>query len=422
MLHIIGPGLSAVLISVLLFSGAPVNEPVGQLKENALNTGDYAVYSLGSCTPPHIALYTPFYGFEESDDPDAQVWGFAWACPVTLRWEVLLAGPDTAEIRIGMDGWFYRWNELENVEGIIIGSSQWFPGPEDPIRDEINATLHAIHTIEVDLATMDASAAGGMYLGRWPFHIPLADITAARTEIVRNWYGGTSVPANVSATTTLSLGADRVMQTYYDVDVFVEARTGPDVPFPVGLERYVHGVGGGWHTLNVVAALYDANTSLLLTTLNTLPDDLLFNLYGLVWIADSFRGPASPFWSTLALVETNILDVLLDVPVGGSVPPEPGGLPVQDDPPLGNGGEDPGDPDGTGQTGDSGGTGVEGRTGGGSTESPPPPDIPWTFIALAAILLLIIVIAYRDRRGGTGNERQSSRKPRRRGSLRTRHR
>ncbi len=412
MLPLLSLSLSAVLLSALLFSTAALNEPVEQLEENALNPGDYAVYSFGSCTPPHPALYTPFYGFEESDDPDAQVWGFAWSCPVTLRWEVLAAGADTAEIQIGMDGWFYRWTELGNDEGIIIGSRQWFPGPEDPIRDEINATLHAVHTIQVDLATMDATAAGGTYLGRWPFHIPLVDIVSARTEIVRNWYRGTSVPANVSVTTSLSLGADRAMRTYYDVDVFVEARTGPDVPFPAGLERYVHNVGGGWHTLDAVTYLYDADTSLLLTTLNTLPDDLLFNLYGLVWLADDFRGPASPFWSTLALIETNMLNVLLEVPVGGSKPPEPGGLPGEDDPPPDDGVVDP--------AGDTDGTGVGDGTGGGSTESPPPPDIPWTLIALAAIVLLIILVAYRDRVGGTGNERPSSRNVRRRGSLRRR--
>lgn len=420
MITLVSLGLSAVLISGLLLPSTGLNQAVEPGWETNLDLGDYAVYSFGSCTPPHIALYPPFYGFEETDDPDALVWGMAWACPVTLRWEVLSAGPNTAEIQIGMDGWFYRWTELGNDEGIIIGSRQWFPGPEDPIRDVINATLHTVHSIQVDLATMDATAAGGSYLGRWPFHIPRADITAERTEIVREWYHGTSVSANVSVRTSLSLRADRTMQRYYDVNAFVEARTGADVPFPVGLERYVHGIGGGWHTLNVVAALYDAETSLLLTTLNTLPDDLLFNLYGLIWIGDDFQGPANPFWSTLALVETNVLDVLREVPVGGSTPPAPGGLPVQEDPPLGDGVEDLGDTQGIVQTQDSSGTGIgsAGEVGGAQSPDPSPLIIRWNWIALAAIILLIMVVAYWDLAGGRDSERRPFPSPPRRGASR----
>jgi len=360
---------AGIVLSVLVMAWSLGTPAFSANEGTSLRPGDYAVYIIPSASESCASgtmLYPPFYGIEN------QI--FIKACPVTLRWDVLAVSDGLSEIRIMMQGWR---SDPRNLSVTDIHD------PQDPIFNRIVSTLHIPHTIRVDLATMDAWREDGTYLGRWSFHLTPAEVASGNGELARNWYNGTPVPAEVAVTNDLIRDYEENVAELFGVDTFVTARVPPETPFPGGLERYVYELGGGWQQLPFAMPLYEpVSLPMLACYCEAYYSDILFNLYGIIWLGDFARTiPERPsFPSTITLVETNIIKL------PGSEPPGDGG---------GDGGDGGG---GDGGGGDAGG----GDTSGGGGSSWP------TVLMFSAVALVASVIAYRWLARVRGHHRQQS--------------
>ncbi len=309
--------------------------------------GDYAVYSIGirdECVPGTY-LYSPLFGLSSR----------AWveACPVTVRWEVLDLADGIASVRLGMEGW-----RQENIKVSDLPRG-------DPVTAEILAHLNADHLLRVDVSTLETYNETGVSIGRWGFHLTTAEIASGEALLARNWYNQSEIPAQVAVTQDLISYNEIGVSRAYGVDTFAWAETGGELPFPAGLEEWVYNIGGGWQTLKASGPIYDAASSLLLYCLGVHYSDLLFNLYGIIWIDVGERVWPDTYPSTISLIETNVINM-------------PGQI-----------GED-----------DMGGPG-DGSDPGGEDDSPVQEDgsgaqIPWPTIALfAAVTAAVGFVAYR---------------------------
>ncbi|MEE9592875.1 MAG: hypothetical protein V3W28_04765 [Thermoplasmata archaeon] len=396
-------------LSLLVTASFSLPSPVSGGSDELLKPGDYAVYTIGSCGAGDVWFYSPFYGFEETENPYDQVQIWVRACSVRLRWNVTAVNDGIAEISLEMRGWYY-WEGYRDGEWFItmgVGPYYWRPDTDDPIFHEINATLNAKHTLRVDLSTMDVTSEDGTYLGRWIFLITAEEVIAGQEQILRRWYNETVVTANVTVLNDLDGPSEVGFEALYDTETFVSSRTRLDEPFPEGLDRYLYSLGGGWKTLLRASPLYHPGASLLLTNTGRHYNDVLFNLYGLILI-DGWISVPDAYPSTMTLVDTNLIDLPdddadglpntwevldYDPKIWEATPDEDGG---------GNGdadGEDPGDGEGPGEG--------DGTNGDGGGETPSAWGIPWTTIGLlAAIAVVAVIVVLRDllgpgrRRGG----------------------
>ncbi len=311
-----------------------------------LRTGDYAAYSLGdpadACRPT-TPLYPPLFGMENRT--------FAGACPGTIHWEVLGATDSGVDVRLVMSGW-----PMDDIH--FEGEPDASQRSGEQLYGTIHATLNAEHVLRIDLSTLDVTTLEGRYVGRWSFHVSSAEVASEHLELVRHWYEGTSISANVTVVKELPLEMSGVLGREYGVETFVFAQTGWIDPVPEGIERYLYETGGGWQRLRASAPVYDASSSLLLVTLSPFYSDLLFNLYGVFWLDQLIRPwPDARPLTSLILVDTNVI----------TLPGSPGSEGL-DDP---NTGSDP-----------------------GTTASPEGP--PWAMIILfAAIAVTVVLLAYR---------------------------
>lgn len=327
-------------------SGLPT--PASSGRDGALAIGDYATYTIGECKPGTF-LFSPSFGIEENID--------VRGCPAELRWDVLSVTGDVAEIRIGMTGWGEQDIHVANVNSSVISS--------------INATLNAEHTVVVNLVDMEAFTPEGAYVGRWGFLLTPGEVATGRAEIVRRWYNGTAIQANVSVTNVIIGGTEAALKEAYGIETLLWAQTDINEPFPDGLERYVFTLEGGWQTLKRSGPIYDANSSLLVYNVGVHYNDVLFNLYAVIWLDDVARAYPNVFPSSLTLVDTNII----------ALPSSQGGE---------TDGADEGDPEIDGQ---------------GESDGSIPSDFPWLTVVLFAVIAVAITsVAYQRfqlrRRGG----------------------
>ncbi len=379
------PRSALVLFTVV---GLVFSAPVPASADSPLIPGDYAVYTFGECDIGGARFSPPFYGIEDAEDPGDQIKMWGLACPVTLRWDVLSVSDGVAEIQIFMEGWQYGYGDGKKY--MYVGNETWSLYDDDPFHEETVAILHAKHTLRIDLDTMDVTTQEGAYLGRWGFLVTPAEVAYGRADVVRNWYDGTAVEANVTVTKDLDLEWDVGLQRAYGVDTFITVRKG-QIPFPDGLERYLSTPTGGWNELRPASRVHDAGTSLLLVSQSYHYDDLLFNLYGIIWLRDfsPFPGGILLGLVSISLADTNIFELPEDADTGD-----------QDD------GSDSGD-DGAGGQDGSGGDGDASGDGTGDV-GPVPPGFPWFTVSLfAAVSVVTALLAYqrlRPRRGDKDEE------------------
>lgn len=367
---------SAVL--ALLYIGLVIPAPVHAADGSPLVAGDYAAYTIGVCEREQY-LYPPFFEIEDAEDPGDQIQMWSRACSVTLRWEVLSIQPGLAEIQIFMDGWRYGFENGKKY--MYVGSQTWSLPDDDPFHAKTVEILHTRHTVRLDLNTLDATTLEGTYLGRWGFLIAPSEVASGRAEVVRNWYRGTSVEANVTVTKDLALEWEVGLQRAFGTETFIKVATWPTkIPFPDDLGRYLFSTSGGWNELRPASRVHDAVTSLLLVSQSDYYDDLLFNLYGIIWLRDfaPFPGGIEYGGVTISLVDTNLIQL--------PGPPDDD----QDPPPDGDvgDGDTPGD-SGNGQDQDPGGVVL--------------PGVEWPTIVLfmaAAVTVVVALLAYRRPRVG----------------------
>ncbi|MEE9173972.1 MAG: hypothetical protein V3U30_03230 [Thermoplasmata archaeon] len=221
-------------------------------------------------------------------------------CEVTLRWDVLGVSEGIATVRLNMDGW--------DMEDVRIRDKSIWDESEAPLFVAVAEALNADHDLRVDLATWDVILPNGTYVGRWGFHLSSAEVAAGRTEVTRNWYNGTVIEGNVDVTKEVALGMEDVLAREYGVDTFARTQTGWIQPLPEGLERWIYNLGGGWTRLFPSGPVHDAASSLLLATPGKTYSDLLFRLYGILWLESDFRiAPDAVALSSIALVDTNLI-------------------------------------------------------------------------------------------------------------------
>ncbi len=395
------PWSAVVLFTVI---GLVFSAPVPASADSLLSPGDYAVYTFGECTGPRATyFFPPFYGIEDAEDPGDQIKMWGLACPVTLRWDVLSVGDGVAETQIYMEGWRYGYGDGKKY--MYVGNETWSLYDDDPFHQEIVAILHTKHIVRIDLDTMDVTTQEGAYLGRWGFLVTPAEVAYGRADVIRNWYNGTALEANVTVTKELVFGQEVGLQRAYGVDTFITIRTWPTkVPFPEGLGRYLFTTTGGWNELRSASRVHDAATSLLLVSKSYHYDDLFFNLYGIIWLRDWSPLPGGGEWgvSSLTLVDTNIIDL--------PELEEDDGTGDQDD------GSDSGDDSGDDGAGGQDGSGGDGDAGGDGTgdDGPVPPGFPWLTVSLfAAVAVVTALLAYQrlrprreEKEGGTGSRRE----------------
>ncbi|HLA46464.1 MAG TPA: hypothetical protein VJ207_02705 [Thermoplasmata archaeon] len=344
-----------------------------------LQLGDYAVYTIGddpiiqngreTCVPGTV-LYPPFYGMG-LDNATSYL-----GCRAELRWDVEAVSDGLAQVRIQItNGWG------TNPCRIDLGNVS---GCDDPVVDEINESLHRAYPVRIDLTSMDAWSGDGSYLGRWSFQVAAGEVALGEAELARKWYNGTKVfSTNVSVGRDMAPVSGAPLEEMFGVSTFIWAPTPVDHPWPSGLEAWVYQSGGGWSALTRSVPAYEPNAGLLLANFAYHYSDILFNLYGIVWIGARHSIPGSTFASAMTLIDTSIF------PLPGSEPPEDGG-----------GGDGGGDDGGGGTGGDDGTT-----PGGGS----PPASFPWAtfglFVAMAVSVTALVVVRFRWFRRGRGGSR-----------------
>lgn len=388
-----------VPLLVALLAAASLGLPPAATAEapRILEPGDYAAYIIGDCEIPAVYLYPPFYGFEDAESSGDQVRIYVRACPAFLRWDVVSGSDGVAEIRLEMANWYYWYGvrDGEYMSTMFVQSKNWGAWPDDPIFHEINATLHTPHTVHVDLATMDTTAADGTYLGRWIFLTTTEEVIAGRVEILRNWYHGTAVTANATVTKDLTGPTEVGVEALYGMDTFVAAWTDLNEPFPEGLERYIYSTAGGWKTLRRSSPVYDPTSSLLIFNTGAVHyNDVLFHLYGMLQIDDDIQ-PPDTIPSAMTLVDTNLF-TLPDADGDGVPNPwevigyDPSVWEATPDGDGGGNGATPGDGDGSGDG--SEGDGEEGADGEQDGGEAAPPAIPWVTVGLLAAAAVVALL------------------------------
>ncbi|MEE9181892.1 MAG: hypothetical protein V3U33_04925, partial [candidate division NC10 bacterium] len=248
------------------------------------------------------------------------------------------------------------------------------------VKSRVIAALSATHLIQVSLADMEMTADDGAYLGRWSFHLTPAEVAGGRADVIRNWYQGRSIQAEVSVTKVLLGGTEATLQEVYGVDTFVSVLSAIDESFPEGLEQYVYNIEGGWRTLFRTGPIHDPPSSLLLYSFGVHYSDLLFNLYAIIWWDDlAYLYPnAAP--SSITLVDTNIIPL-----------------------PTSQGGETDGQGEESGT--DAGGQNETGIVGPG--DSLGLASLPWLPVILfAAVAIVITAVAYQRFRPRSGVRRR----------------
>ncbi len=367
----------AVGLTVVLAIAIPMERSLGD-GSSVLAPGDYAVYTMGDCFGAGAWFYSPFYGFEDAEDPADQIRVLARVCSVTLRWEVVDLVGRTAEIQVQMAGW---GNEAYPGVYLSVHNDTWHPGNRDPVYLPILANLHAKHTVQVNLDTMDITL-DSEYAGRWGFHVTPGEVATSRAEIIRNWYGGAGVSLPVRVTNTLPGEDAEGLRITYGIETFINIFGGGG-PIPQGIHKYLSkGWGQRQQTIPIAGRYHDPDTFLLLVSYSWHYDDLLYHLYGILMLTDSGPFPGDTFghFSFMHLVDTNLIDM-----------PEPD---------AGNGDDGSGDDgEGPGDEGEGPGGGDEPRGDAGSE----PVAFPWSPVVLfASVAVLTAVVAYlrlRPRRG-----------------------
>jgi len=318
---------------------------------SALHVGDYAIYKFGeACSgAPDQPVYSPMFGYE----------GRIWLdeCPVTIRWDVIDVSGGVALIRFRMDG----WSRLAVFLADDVKNSS--------LVDRVYASLAEEHTLRVELATMEMTTANGRRIGRFGWLLTPGEAATGRAELVRNWYQGRTIAANVTVTQWLYTREwTDAARAGFGTDTFVWAQTALDEPFPAGLDNYTVDQSGGWTRLERSGPIYHPTELLLLFALGAFYSDVLFNVYGIIWLH-----PAETPWadyphtrSSMRLLETNI------VKLPGSGPSEGGG----------------------------GGAGTNNTGGEGTGSGPPafgPAQPPWVTIGMFAVAAVAVVILAAER-------------------------
>lgn len=272
------------------------------VEDASIRPGDFALYRSGEWCQPIVPLYPPHFGIQE---PDIRVWGAP--CPAELRWEVLSAADGTIEASISMKGWQVG---VSSVEGVVPSEK------EKEIKEVVRTALNTSHTVRVDLGTMDVTLPDGTYVGRWDFLLTTAEVASGRTEITRNWFGGTVLQGNVTVADDLVMDSEVYLQDVYGVSTFAwtESDCGPapwkqPCPLPPNLEQYLATPAGGWQTLHSEGKFHDATTLLLLFSIGgAFYSDLLFQLYGIIWQDSPEQVSLGVIpMSFIRLVDTNII-------------------------------------------------------------------------------------------------------------------
>jgi hypothetical protein len=380
-----------ILLGFLLVGLFVLSPKITASGETAFEPGDFAEYRVGECQGPDIYFFPPFFGFPTVKTWDEQIRVTALACTVTLRWEVQAVSGNIMEVDIWFEGW----------DRVSVGNATWTLRFDDSLHTEILAKLHVRHSILVDLDTLNTSRTDGTDLGHFGFLVTSEEIAVGRAGVIRQWYGDTSVEANVTVTKDLVLDFESGLNRAYNVNTFLSIQTWPrKLPFPEGLRVYVPQRSGGWNALPPVVRTHDAGSSLLLVSTNTYYDDVLFNLYGVIWLDGSmdFPGGIALGLVTIALEDTNIFDMY--------TPDSPG-----DDPPQ----PDPGDEDPAEDGGSPGG-----EIGGNGEQEPVTPQSLWlTFGLFGAVGVTALALAVRYLRSGEGRgESRRDREPSRGGYFR----
>lgn len=338
-----GIGVATLLV---LLGAVP---PSVAVDGSALHVGDYAIYTFGEeCGLPDQPVYSPMFGYE----------GRIWLdeCPVTVRWDVVDISGGVALIRFRMDG----WSRL----AVFLADAK-----NPSIVDRVYASLTAEHTLRVELATMDVTTTNGTRIGRFGWLLTPGEAATGRAELVRNWYQGRTIAANVTVTQwLLTREWTDAARAGFGTETFVWAQTASDEPFPAGLDKYTVTQAGGWTTLLRSGPIYHPTELLLLFALGAFYSDVLFNLYGIIWLYPAETPWANyPYtWSSMRLLETNI------VAIPGSGPSEGGG----------------------------GGGGTNNTAGAETGSGPPalsPTQPPWVTIGLFAVAAVAVVILAAER-------------------------
>jgi hypothetical protein len=365
---------SAILPGFLLIGLFVLPPGIAAAQETAFGPGDFAEYRVGECEGTDIWFFPPFFGFPTMETWDEQIHVYARACTVTLRWEVQAVSGNVMEVEMWTEGW----------DRVSAGNATWSLRADDPVHAGILDKLQVRHSILVDLDTLNTRRTDGTDLGHFGFLVTSEEVAVGRAGVIKQWYGDTSVEANVTVTKDLVLDFELGLNRAYNVDTFLSIETWPTkLPFPEGLSVHVPLRAGGWDALPPVARTHDAGSSLLLVSTNSYYDDVLFNLYGVIWLDGSmdFPGGLALGLATIALQDTNIFDI--------HAPDSPG-----EDPPQ----PDPGDENPAGEDGSPGG-----EIGGDGEQEPVTPQSIWLTLGLfGAVGVTALALAVRYLRSGGG--------------------
>jgi len=279
------------------------------------HVGQYAIYGFGDeCYPPTTPVFSPMFDYAGKI--------FLYGCPVELRWDVIDVSGGVALIRLGMDGW----------------SRSDIYGGNATVLDRVYVALTTEHILHVDSATMDTKTSDGTPVGRFSWLLTPAEVAAGKAELVRNWYEGRTISANVTLTQELLTGEwTEAGRQGFGIQAFVSAATALHGPFPTGLDNYTVNQGGGWKELLRSIPIHHPTKLLLLFTLGAFYSDIFYNLYGIIW-QDAYARPWADFphtWSTMTLTATNMIEL------PGSEPDEGGEGGVANDTGSGPGPSEP---------------------------------------------------------------------------------